>query len=148
MKQSTIKDLRTTVIVLLVSILSSASAIYILPTVIAPVHAGFSSPAVTTNPTTVTVGNAFQVLVNVPLGQSVTSICVNFYDAPTAPHPLGKLRGSPCYTIASPSPFTVSSTTVVTATTPMIAWPSQAVCAGPPLARRTLVRTRFQRPSP
>ena len=78
MKQSTIKDVRTTLIVLLVSILSSASAIYILPTVIAPVHAGFSNPSWTTNPTPVPVGTPFSVQVNVPAGQSVTYITVLF----------------------------------------------------------------------
>ncbi len=78
MKQSTIKDVRTTLIVLLVSILSSASAIYILPTVIAPVHAGFSNPAVTINPSPVPVGTAFSVQVNVPAGQNVTYICIYY----------------------------------------------------------------------
>src|SRR3989454_5609025 len=79
MKQSTIKDLRTTLIVLLVSILSSASAIYILPTVIAPVHAGFSNPAWTTSPPNCPVpsnGVPCIITVNVPAGQSVTTITV------------------------------------------------------------------------
>jgi len=44
MKQSTIKDLRTTSIVLLIAILSSASAFYILPNVGTSVHAGVYNP--------------------------------------------------------------------------------------------------------
>src|SRR2546430_13257688 len=103
MEQSTIKDFRTTLIVLLVSILSSASAIYVLPTVIAPVHAGFSNPAVTTNPSPVTPGTPFTVTVNVPAGQSVTYICVYFYN------PAGLQVKVPCFTKASIPPFVESN---------------------------------------
>src|SRR5437867_4472823 len=123
MKQSTIKDVRTTLIVLLVSILSSASAIYILPTVIAPVHAGFSNPAVTTAPSPVPVGTSFSVTVNVPIGQSVTIITVKFYNGTDAVH--HPLKKTVSYSIASTPAFTVASSTFVSATTPLIAWPPQ-----------------------
>jgi len=121
MKQSTIKDVRTTLIVLLVSILSSASAIYILPTVIAPVHAGFGSPAVTTTPASPTPGVGFTVTVNVPAtppGQFVTYICVYFYN------PAGNQVKSTCSSKASTPAF--SATTATSATSPGISWPSGA----------------------
>src|SRR5437667_673309 len=108
MKQSTIKDVRTTLIVLLVSILSSASAIYVLPTVIAPVHAGFSNPAVTISPGSPAVPGTFTVTINVPLGQSVTSICVYVYN--TQGHQI-KTNPTTCFSSASAPAFTVSQTT-------------------------------------
>src|SRR2546426_7807057 len=117
MKQSTIKDVRTTLIVLLVSILSSASAIYILPTVIAPVHAGFSNPAVTIAPSPDVIGTSFSVTVNVPAGQSVTYICVYFYNNGN------QEKKSTCSTIASTPPFTAAP---AGATSPMITWPAGA----------------------
>src|SRR5439155_2351631 len=125
MKQSTIKDLRTTLIVLLVSILSSASALYVLPTVIAPVHAGFSNPSWTTNPTPVPVGTPFSVQVNVPAGQSVTYITVLFYNSQN------KLVGNANPPVP-PTSFTIASNPALIpnaagAATSLLLWPAAAV---------------------